>query len=84
MLLPVCRPVLAALLLQVFTGQWNAYLWPLMATNTDVIIYGLLPWTVQDISPMTASVAETAYTASQLTRYRDYVQTDGTYLAKKK
>ena len=36
-LLPVCRPVLAALLLQVFTGQWNAYLWPLMATNTDVM-----------------------------------------------
>lgn len=32
--LPMARPVVLALALQSFTGIWNAYLWPLLVTNT--------------------------------------------------
>ncbi|MEA4811805.1 MAG: carbohydrate ABC transporter permease [Anaerolineaceae bacterium] len=33
--LPLARPVLATLVLFVFIGKWNAYLWPLIVTNTE-------------------------------------------------
>lgn len=32
--LPMARPVVLVLALQSFTGIWNAYLWPLLVTNT--------------------------------------------------
>ena len=34
-LVPVSRPILMTLFLQSFLAQWNAYLWPLLVTNTD-------------------------------------------------
>lgn len=34
-LVPVCRPVIVTLLLQAFVAQWNAYLWPLLVTNSN-------------------------------------------------
>ena len=36
-LLPVCRPVLITLFMQTFVAQWNAYLWPLLVTNSDAL-----------------------------------------------
>ena len=36
-LVPVCRPVVITLLIQVFVAQWNAYLWPLMVTDSDAM-----------------------------------------------
>ncbi len=36
-LVPVCRPVVVTLLLQAFVAQWNAYLWPLLVTNSDTM-----------------------------------------------
>lgn len=32
--MPMARPVVLVLALQSFTGIWNAYLWPLLVTNT--------------------------------------------------
>ncbi len=34
-LVPVCTPIVVTLTLQAFVAQWNAYLWPLLVTNTD-------------------------------------------------
>ncbi len=34
-LLPYCRPVWVTLFMQAFVAQWNAYLWPLLVTNSD-------------------------------------------------
>ena len=34
-LVPVCRPVIVTLLIQAFVAQWNAYLWPLLVTNSN-------------------------------------------------
>lgn len=34
-LLPVTKPVLVTLFVQSFTTMWNAYLWPLLVTNTN-------------------------------------------------
>ena len=36
-LLPLCMPALATLFLQSFIAQWNAYLWPLLVTNTNAM-----------------------------------------------
>ena len=36
-LVPVCRPVVITLLMQAFVAQWNAYLWPLMVTDSDAM-----------------------------------------------
>jgi len=33
--LPIARPVLATLTLYLFIAKWNAYLWPLIVTNTQ-------------------------------------------------
>ena len=33
-LVPFCRPVMVTLFLQAFVAQWNAYLWPLLVTNS--------------------------------------------------
>jgi ABC-type glycerol-3-phosphate transport system permease component len=33
--LPLARPVLATLMLFLFIGKWNSYLWPLIVTNTQ-------------------------------------------------
>ena len=33
-LLPMSLPLLLTLFLQCFVAQWNAYLWPLLVTNT--------------------------------------------------
>ena len=36
-LVPVCRPVVITLLMQAFVAQWNAYLWPLLVTDSDTM-----------------------------------------------
>ncbi|MBO4836213.1 MAG: carbohydrate ABC transporter permease [Clostridia bacterium] len=36
-LLPMSLPVISVLFVQCFIAQWNAYLWPLMITNTDLM-----------------------------------------------
>ena len=36
-LIPVYMPVLTTLFLQSFVAQWNAYLWPLLVTNSNVM-----------------------------------------------
>ena len=36
-LLPMSMPLLLTLFLQAFIAQWNAYLWPLLVTNTDAM-----------------------------------------------
>lgn len=36
-LMPICRPVVSALFAQSFINAWNAYLWPLLVTNRDVM-----------------------------------------------
>ena len=36
-LVPVCRPVWITLFMQAFVAQWNAYLWPLLVTNSDAM-----------------------------------------------
>ena len=36
-LTPLCMPALATLFLQSFIAQWNAYLWPLLVTNTNAM-----------------------------------------------
>ena len=36
-LAPVCRPVIVTLLIQAFVAQWNAYLWPLLVTDSDAM-----------------------------------------------
>ena len=33
--LPMARPVVATLTLFLFIAKWNAYLWPLIVTNTE-------------------------------------------------
>lgn len=33
-ILPLCKPVLATLAIFTFLGTWNAFLWPLIVTNT--------------------------------------------------
>ena len=33
--LPIARPVVATLTLYLFIAKWNAYLWPLIVTNTQ-------------------------------------------------
>jgi len=35
LILPLSRPALASLAIFTFMSSWNAFLWPLMATNTD-------------------------------------------------
>ena len=33
--LPIVRPVIATLTLYLFIAKWNAYLWPLIVTNSE-------------------------------------------------
>ncbi len=33
-ILPICRPATVSVFIASFVGLWNAYLWPLLATNT--------------------------------------------------
>ena len=37
LVLPMSRPIVATLLLLAFVGHWNAYLWPLIVTNSEVM-----------------------------------------------
>jgi ABC-type glycerol-3-phosphate transport system permease component len=37
LVLPMSRPIVVTLLLLAFVGHWNAYLWPLIVTNSEVM-----------------------------------------------
>ena len=64
-LIPFCRPVMITLFMQVFVAQWNAYLWPLLVTNSP--------------SMRTVQVGITMLTSAESTNYQ--VVLAGTVLA---
>lgn len=33
-IMPICQPVIASIFISSFVGLWNAYIWPLLVTNT--------------------------------------------------
>lgn len=33
-IMPICQPVIASIFISSFVGLWNAYMWPLLVTNT--------------------------------------------------
>lgn len=63
--MPLARPALAVIALQVFIGSWNAFLWPFLVTTTDAIRpveVGLQYFTSADGTDSTGLAAAAAFT----------------------
>lgn len=63
--MPLARPALAVIALQVFIGSWNAFLWPFLVTTTDSIRpveVGLQYFSSADGTDSTGLAAAAAFT----------------------
>lgn len=62
---PLARPALAVIVLQVFIGSWNAFLWPYLVTSSDAfrpIEVGLQAFISADGTDQTGLAAAAAFT----------------------
>ena len=63
--MPLARPSLAVVALQVFIGSWNAFLWPFLTTNTETfrpVEVGLYAFLGEQGSDPTGLAAAAAFT----------------------
>ena len=64
-LLPICRPTLITISLLKIIGSWNAFLWPLLVTNSRsmrTISYGLVNFQTEASSNFALIMAASLYT----------------------